>query len=79
MIHFQEIINIFEEKQLREQSRNEKDSGVNKPIVLALVRNVKENNHNLGELTKLNLNQLKFFVASDLKLINVEKFLTHGS
>ena len=48
------------------------DTGVKKLVILALCYNIQENHHNLRVMIELiNLNELKFVLAADLKLINV--------
>ena len=64
------IMNIFDPADL--ENKNQKDSGVNKVIVLALVENVQESHHNMKIIfDKAKLNDLKYVLSSDLKLLNI--------
>ena len=52
--------------------KESKDTGVNKVLVLAFVKNVTENHANLQILIeKTKLNNIKFYLAADLKLLNI--------
>ena len=52
--------------------KESKDTGVNKVLVLALVKNVTENHANLQILIeKTKVNNIKFYLAADLKLLNI--------
>ncbi|XP_065684973.1 uncharacterized protein LOC124807737 isoform X1 [Hydra vulgaris] len=52
--------------------RENKNTGVNKVLVLAFVKNVTENHANLQIIIKkIMLNRLKFYLAADLKLLNI--------
>jgi hypothetical protein len=64
-------MNIFNPEELQSEKRNMKNTGVNTVLILGLVRGVQESNYNLERLIKLlKLNELKYTVAADLKLIN---------
>lgn len=65
------IMNVFD-KDMSIYSKDIKDTGVNKVLVLALVKDVSENHKNLQILfQKTKINDLKFSLAADLKLLNI--------
>ena len=69
---------IFSVKEVEEEELDEEDekpgemnTGVNKLLIFAICRNIQENHNNLRIMFDLlNLNQLKYCIAADLKLIN---------
>ena len=64
-------MNIFNPEELQSEKRNMKNTGVNTVLILGLVRGVQESNYNIERLIKLlKLNELKYTVAADLKLVN---------
>ena len=64
------IMNVFNPTD--KENQNQKDSGVNKVTVLALVENVQETHHNMQIIfEKSKINDLKCVIASDLKLLNI--------
>lgn len=72
------IINIFDPSDL--STKDKKDSGVNKVLVLAFVEDVQESHYNMDMIfKKTQLNDLKFVLASDFKLLNIITGLSaHG-
>ena len=65
------IMNVFD-REVNIYSKDTKNTGVNKVIVLAFVKDIPENHRNLQILfQKTNLNDMKFSLASDLKLLNI--------
>ena len=64
------IMSLFDPDDLG--AKDELYSGVNKVIVLGLVKGVSENHHNMDILfKKTDLNSLKCYLACDLKLLNI--------
>nr|XP_047132520.1 uncharacterized protein LOC124811227 [Hydra vulgaris] len=73
------IINVFN-REVNYDSKETKNTGVNKVIILAFAKNVCESHTNLQILIeKTKLNNLKFYLAADLKLCNIVLGLSgHG-
>ena len=63
---------LFHPAKLEDQLRNQKDSGVNKVVLLAIVQQVEESSYNLAQIVQLlKLHEWKYFLASEPKLINI--------
>ena len=73
------IMNVFN-REVNYDSKEAKNTGVNKVIILAFAKNVCESHTNLQTLIeKTKLNDLKFYLAADLKLLNIVLGLSgHG-
>ncbi|XP_047129471.1 uncharacterized protein LOC124809426 isoform X1 [Hydra vulgaris] len=73
------IMNVFN-REVNYDSKETKNTGVNKVIILAFAKNVCESHTNLQILIeKTKLNNLKFYLAADLKLCNIVLGLSgHG-
>ncbi|XP_047144047.1 uncharacterized protein LOC124817711 [Hydra vulgaris] len=72
-------MNVFN-REVNYESKETKNTGVNKVIILAFAKNVCESHTNLQILIeKTKLNNLKFYLAADLKLCNIVLGLSgHG-
>ncbi len=63
-------MNIFDPEDMNDKT-NQKLTGVNKAILLAFVKDIKESNLNLGKILEcLGLDTIKYHIAADLKLVN---------
>ncbi|XP_065681336.1 uncharacterized protein LOC124811459 [Hydra vulgaris] len=73
------IMNVFN-REVNYDSKETKNTGVNKVIILAFAKNVCKSHTNLQILIeKTKLNNLKFYLAADLKLCNIVLDLSgHG-
>ena len=64
------VMNIFDPEDMNDKT-NQKLTGVNKAILLAFVKDIKESNLNLGKILEcLGLDTIKYHIAADLKLVN---------
>ena len=66
------LCNVFDPETIEQQNTGEKDTGVNKAFILALVENIPERHFNLKQMfERLHLHECAFVNATDMKCINL--------